>query len=84
MLYEFRQMKTTELYHMNLNFVVSTHQDFLLGKLKQSSVLFLHDHFLHPSFNTRTLNFSYNGIPFQFRFCLFTHFGGNDHLMLSS
>jgi len=40
MLYEFVEMKTTELYHVNLNFVVYTHQDFLLGKLKQSSVFF--------------------------------------------
>ena len=35
MLYEFGQMKTTELYHVNLNFVVYTHQDLLFGKLKK-------------------------------------------------
>jgi len=34
MLYEFGQMKTTELYHVNLNFVVYTHQDFLLVRLR--------------------------------------------------
>jgi len=40
MLYEFGQMKTTELYHVNLNFVVYTHKDFLLVSLRSPNLEF--------------------------------------------
>jgi len=41
MLYEFGQMKTRELYHVNLNFVVFTHKDFLLVSLRSPILEFL-------------------------------------------